>query len=122
MNKEDILYKLSQGTYTAVWAHDEIRRQSKRIAELEAENASMARVEIQLTMALNQAVKGIAELESMLVSRTKEVDDGIKRYNKSVSKQQKIIAELEATLESVNECFGELYVKKQIEKLKEQGE
>jgi len=35
MNKEDILYKLSQGTYTAVWAHDEIRRQSKRIAELE---------------------------------------------------------------------------------------
>ena len=37
----------------------------------------------------------IAELESMLVSRTKEVDDGITRYNKSVSKQQKIIAELE---------------------------
>jgi len=35
MNKEDKLYKLSQGTYTAVWAHDEIRRQSKRIAELE---------------------------------------------------------------------------------------
>ena len=67
MNKEDKLYKLSQGTYTAVWAHDEIRRQSKRIAEL----------------------------ESMLVSRTKEVDDGITRYNKSVSKQQKIIAELE---------------------------
>jgi len=62
MNKEDILYKLSQGTCTAVWAHDEIRRQSKRIAELEA------------------------------------------------------------TLESVNECFGELYVKKQIEKIKEQDE
>jgi uncharacterized coiled-coil protein SlyX len=38
--------------------------------------------------------KRIAELESMLVSRTKEVDDGITRYNKSVSKQQKIIAEL----------------------------
>ena len=35
MNKEDKLYKLSQGTYTAVWAHDEIRRQSKRITELE---------------------------------------------------------------------------------------
>jgi len=37
-------------------------------------------------------------------------------------KQQERIAELEATLESVNECFGGLYVKKQIEKLKEQGE
>jgi hypothetical protein len=35
MNKEDRLYQLSQGTYTAVWAHDEIRMQSKRIAELE---------------------------------------------------------------------------------------
>ena len=32
------------------------------------------------------------------------------------------ITELEATLKSVNECFGELYVKKQIKKLKEQGE
>jgi uncharacterized coiled-coil protein SlyX len=42
--------------------------------------------------------KRIAELESMLVSRTKEVDDGITRYNKSVSKQQKIIAELEEAL------------------------
>ena len=39
MNKEDILYGLSQGTYTAVWAHDEIRRQDKRIAELEKELA-----------------------------------------------------------------------------------
>jgi len=44
---------------------------------------------------LSDALERIAELESMLVSRTKEVDDGIKRYNKSVSKQQKIIAELE---------------------------
>jgi hypothetical protein len=35
MNKEDKLYKLSQGTYTAVWAHDEILKQDKRIAELE---------------------------------------------------------------------------------------
>lgn len=37
MNKEDKLYKLSQGTYTAVWAHDEILKQDKRIAELEKE-------------------------------------------------------------------------------------
>jgi hypothetical protein len=43
-------------------------------------------------------IRRIAELESMLVSRTKEVDDGITRYNKSVSKQQKIIAELETQL------------------------
>jgi hypothetical protein len=39
MNKEDKLYKLSQGTYTAVWAHDEIIKQDKRIAELEKERA-----------------------------------------------------------------------------------
>ena len=48
--------------------------------------------------AILAASERIAELESMLVSRTKEVDDGIKRYNKSVSKQQKIIAELEKEL------------------------
>jgi hypothetical protein len=35
MNKEDRLYKLSQGSDTAVWAHDEIIKQDKRIAELE---------------------------------------------------------------------------------------
>jgi hypothetical protein len=35
MNKEDRLYKLSQGSDTAIWAHDEIIKQSKRIAELE---------------------------------------------------------------------------------------
>ena len=37
MNKEDRLYKLSQGSDTAVWAHDEIIKQDKRIAELEKE-------------------------------------------------------------------------------------
>ena len=35
MNKEDRLYKLSQGSDTAIWAHDEIIKQDKRIAELE---------------------------------------------------------------------------------------
>jgi len=35
MNKEERLYKLSQGSDTAVWAHDEIIRQVERIAELE---------------------------------------------------------------------------------------
>jgi len=35
MNKEDRLYKLFQGPDTAVWAHDEIVNQDKRIAELE---------------------------------------------------------------------------------------
>ena len=39
---------------------------------------------------------------------------------KTIRDLHKRIAELEATLKSVNECFGELYVKKQIEKLKEQ--
>jgi hypothetical protein len=33
--REDRLYKLSQGSDTAVWAHDEIIKQDKRIAELE---------------------------------------------------------------------------------------
>ena len=35
MNKKDRLYKLFQGSDTAVWAHDEIVNQDKRIAELE---------------------------------------------------------------------------------------
>ena len=39
MNKEDRLYKLFQGSDTAVWAHDEIVNQDKRIAELEEERA-----------------------------------------------------------------------------------
>jgi len=39
MNKEDRLYKLFQGADTAVWAHDEIVNQDKRIAELEEERA-----------------------------------------------------------------------------------
>jgi hypothetical protein len=35
MNKEDRLYKLFKGSDTALWAHDEIIKQDKRIAELE---------------------------------------------------------------------------------------
>ena len=33
--REDRLYKLFNGSDTAVWAHDEIIKQDKRIAELE---------------------------------------------------------------------------------------
>ena len=36
MHKEDRLYKLSKGSDTAMWAHDEIVMQDSRIAELEA--------------------------------------------------------------------------------------
>ena len=35
MDKEGRLYKLFNGSDTAVWAHDEIIKQDKRIAELE---------------------------------------------------------------------------------------
>ena len=35
MNKLERLHKLKSGTETAVWAHDEILSQDKRIAELE---------------------------------------------------------------------------------------
>ena len=35
MNKADRLYKLQNGTETAVWAHDEIVNQDKRIAEFQ---------------------------------------------------------------------------------------
>jgi len=45
----------------------------------------------------------IAELELMLISRTKEVDDWILRYDKSVTKQKKIIAELEKALKEQGE-------------------
>jgi hypothetical protein len=37
----------------------------------------------------------IAELESMLESRTKEVDNWISKYDKSVTKQRAVITELE---------------------------
>ena len=37
MTKVDRLYKLSQGSDTAIWACDEILRQDERIAELEKE-------------------------------------------------------------------------------------
>jgi len=37
ITKEDRLYKLFQGSDTAVWAHDEIVNQDKRITELEKE-------------------------------------------------------------------------------------
>ena len=44
MNKEDRLYKLFQGSDTAVWAHDEIQKQDKRIAELERERDYLLRL------------------------------------------------------------------------------
>ena len=44
MNKADRLYKLQNGTETAVWAHDEIVKQDKRIAELDKRFASVAPV------------------------------------------------------------------------------
>jgi len=57
-------------------------------------------------------VERIAELEGSLIDI----------YMNELGLSYDDAVELEATLESVNECFGGLYVKKQIEKLKEQGE
>ena len=57
-------------------------------------------------------VERIAELEGSLIDI----------YMNELGLSYDDAVELEATLESVNECFGELYVKKQIEKIKEQGE
>ena len=87
--------------------------------------------------------KRITELESMLISRTKEVDDWILRYDKSVTNQRDIIhgqkrriAELEksyeeltiATLDAVQcmssgKCKADLRdaYDKAVEQLKEQG-
>ena len=61
MNKEDKLYKLSQGTCTAVWAHDEIRRQSKRIAELEGSLIDIYMNELGLSY--DDAVKQVEQVE-----------------------------------------------------------
>ena len=74
---------------------------------------------------ISERDKRIAELESMLVSRTKEVDDGIKRYNKSVSKQQKIIAELEKELAKTKQPQKSGWLRDSnthVNKKKEQGE
>mgnify|MGYP000721480071 CR=1 FL=1 len=46
MNKSDRLYKLFQGSDTAVWAHDEIVSQDKRIAELEKSTAYLVAVDL----------------------------------------------------------------------------
>lgn len=40
-HKDDKLYKLSKGSYTARWAHDEIVNQDNKIAELQAQNAKL---------------------------------------------------------------------------------
>ena len=52
ITKEDRLYKLSQGSDTAVWAHGEIVSQDKRITELEKERDIRD---------LEQQAKGIVE-------------------------------------------------------------
>jgi hypothetical protein len=50
MNKSDRLYKLSQGSDTAVWAHDEIVSQDKRIAELQGELQSLKKPILQMVV------------------------------------------------------------------------
>jgi len=52
---------------------------------------------------IDKQVGRIAELELMLIFRTKQVDDWILRYDKSVTKQKKIIAELEKALKEQGE-------------------
>jgi uncharacterized coiled-coil protein SlyX len=49
----------------------------------------------------SEADERIKELESMLESRTKEVDDWIKRYDKNITKQQKMIQEQRKQLDSL---------------------
>jgi len=51
----------------------------------------------------------VQELEEQLASRTKEVDAWIKRYNKSITKQRKIIQDLQTQLEDKVYILDELH-------------
>ena len=48
MDKKDRLYKLFQGSETAIWAHDEIVRQDKHIAELESHNLGLTKTLVEI--------------------------------------------------------------------------
>ena len=65
-------------------------------------------------------VERIAELEEMLLSRTKEVDNWILRYDRSGNKQREIIhgqkmriAELEFTLRNANNIIEIMYMEQE---------
>ena len=64
MRKSDRLYKLSQGTETAIWACDEILRQDERITELEKEHDDYKAKVLNALPAydLRQQAKGIEDL------------------------------------------------------------
>lgn len=75
MHKEDRLYKLSKGSETAMWAHDEIVNQDNRIAELEKELITVSKNNIATDM-LNLMEKEKVENFSIDVFKT---DNGVGR-------------------------------------------
>ena len=62
MDKKDRLYKLFQGSETAIWAHDEIVRQDKRIAELESQNLGLTKTLVEF-----EQEREIRDLEQQVV-------------------------------------------------------
>jgi hypothetical protein len=99
MIKEDKLYKLSQGTYTAVWAHDEIIKQDKRIAELEA----------QLKAVLEDNTKLAQVRQSHNIrQQTKGVDDALDEFMDNDIATKMYVADLVGRVDYLNKQAKEL--------------
>ena len=77
MNKEGRLYKLFDGSDTAVWAHDEIIKQDKRIAELEKERDSLLRlISYVRSIVFSKAKCGYASFKRPLEELLKDQGNG----------------------------------------------
>ena len=117
MHKEDRLYKLSKGSYTARWAHDEIVNQDNRIAELEKQLTTAEKVVLSYDMSFK--ARDIRDLEQ----QAKGVEDAFNESSK-ILKSEKYSKK--AYL-SIIDLTAELYeygerLRNQAKALKEQGE
>jgi hypothetical protein len=99
MNKEDRLYKLFKGSDTAVWAHDEIIKQDKRIAEIEA----------QLKAVLEDNTK-LAQVRQShnLRQQAKGVDDALDEFMDNDIATKMYVADLVGRVDYLNKQAKEL--------------
>jgi len=91
MTKADRLYKLSQGSDTAIWACDEILRQDDRIAELELSLSQASKIR-------NQDCKTMSEMTL----------DNIRLSNRIAELEKEHTTLLSCLLGISNECIGEI--------------
>jgi hypothetical protein len=99
MNKEDRLYKLFNGSDTAVWAHEEIIKRDKRIAEIEA----------QLKAVLEDNTK-LAQVRQShnLRQQAKGVDDALDEFMDNDIATKMYVADLVGRVDYLNKQAKEL--------------